>query len=153
MGRNLELDWEKIKEEEQYDGYYAIVTSEMDMEPAEIRNIYRGLIRIEHTFKVTKSELEARPVYLWPTEHIKAHFTVCYTALCLLKIMMSILGNEYSAEAILDSLRKCTVSELVDGYWQTNYYDEVLKKISELMDIEFNTRFRTRENLRRFLKY
>ncbi len=153
MGRNLELDWEKIKEEEQYDGYYAIVTSEMDMEPAEIRNIYRGLIRIEHTFKITKSELEARPVYLWTTEHIKAHFTVCYTALCLLKIMMSILGNEYSAEAILDSLRKCTVSELVDGYWQTNYYDEVLKKISELMDIEFNTRFRTRENLRRFLKY
>lgn len=153
MGRNLELDLEKIEEEEKYDGYYAIVTSEMGMEPAQIRNIYRGLIRIEHTFKITKSELEARPIYLWSTEHIKAHFTVCYTALCLLKILMNMLGDKYSAESILNSLRQCTVSELVDGYWQTNYYDEVLKSISELMDIEFNKRFRTRESLRRFLKY
>lgn len=152
-GRNLLLDTDKIAEEEKYDGFYAIVTSEMDMSAEEIRNIYRGLIRIEHTFKITKSELEARPIYLWTTNHIRAHFTVCYTALCILKILMKMLDEKYSAENILHSLRKCTVSELTGGYWQANYYDEVLQAISEKLDLEFNKRYRTRDQLRRFLKY
>ena len=60
----LSLDLDKIAEEEKYDGYYAIVTSEMDKTDDEIIDIYRGLWRIEETFKVTKSELEARHVYL-----------------------------------------------------------------------------------------
>ena len=152
-GKNLQLDIEKILEEEKYDGYYSIVTSEMKMKPLEIRNIYRGLIRIEHTFKITKSELDARPIYLWTTEHIRAHFTVCYTALCLLKILMNMLGDSIPAENILSSLRKCTVSELVGGYWQTNYYDETLQTIAGKLDLQLNTRYRTREQLRRFLKY
>ena len=115
-GKNLQLDIDKIQEEEKYDGYYSIVTSEIKMPPEQIRDIYRGLIRIEHTFKITKSELDTRPIYLWTTDHIKAHFTICYTALCLLKILMNLLGDKYSAETILKSLRKCTVSELTGGY-------------------------------------
>ncbi|MBR3142345.1 MAG: IS1634 family transposase [Clostridiales bacterium] len=152
-GKNLQLDIEKILEEEKYDGYYAIVTSEMNMKPEEIRDIYRGLIRIEHTFKITKSELDARPIYLWTTEHIRAHFTVCYTALCLLKILMNMLDDSIPAEQILSSLRKCTVSELVGGYWQTNYYDETLQHIASKLGLQLNTRFRTKDQLRRFLKY
>lgn len=152
-GRNLQLDIEKILEEEKYDGYYSIVTSEMNMTAEEMRDIYRGLIRIEHTFKITKSELDARPIYLWTTEHIRAHFTVCYTALCLLKIMMNMLDDSIPAEHILDSLRKCTVSEMAGGYWQTNYYDETLQAIASKLDLQLNTRYRTREQLRRLLKY
>lgn len=152
-GRNLHLDEDKIAEEEKYDGFYAIVSSEMNMKPEEMRNIYRGLIRIEHTFKITKSELEARPIYLWTNDHIKAHFTVCYTALCVLKILLNILGEAYPAEQVLNSLRKCTVSELTGGYWQTNYYDEILLDIADKLNIDFSKRFRTREQLRRLIKY
>ena len=152
-GKNLQLDIDKIQEEEKYDGYYSIVTSEIKMPPEQIRDIYRGLIRIEHTFKITKSELDTRPIYLWTTDHIKALFTICYTALCLLKILMNLLGDKYSAETILKSLRKCTVSELTGGYWQMNYCDETLEAISKKLNLDLNTRFRTREQIRRFLKY
>jgi len=62
--KELSLDWDKIKEEEKYDGYYAIVSSEIDKSAQEIRDIYSGLWKIEETFKITKSEFEARPVYL-----------------------------------------------------------------------------------------
>ena len=54
----------KIREEESLDGYYMLLTSEMETSDDEIIDMYRGLWRIEESFKVTKSELEARPVYV-----------------------------------------------------------------------------------------
>lgn len=152
-GRNLVLDEEKIEEEAKYDGYYAIVTSEMDMSPVRMRDIYRGLIRIEHTFRITKSEMETRPVFVWTTEHIHAHFSTCYTALCLLKFLMYQLNNEYSASKILSSLKKCNVTDLDYTYWQFTYYDDILDRISKLYNLDLRTRNRTREQLRRLLKY
>lgn len=152
-GRNLSLDYDKIAEEEKYDGYYAIVTSEMEMAPAKIRDVYRGLIRIEHTFRITKSEMETRPAYVWTTEHIKAHFSTCYAALCMLKFLMYRMDNEYTASRILDSLRKCNVTEEDSTYWQFTYYDEVLARIEKLFGIDLRTRHRTRQQLRRLLRY
>lgn len=55
-GKTLELDEEKIREQELYDGYYSIVTSELDMTDLEMRKIYRGLAQIEDTFKISTSE-------------------------------------------------------------------------------------------------
>lgn len=152
-GRNLILDLEKIEEEKKYDGYYSIVTSEMNMSAVKMRDTYRGLIRIEHTFRITKSEMETRPIYVWTTAHIEAHFSTCYTSLCLLKFLMYLLDNEYSADKILKSLRYCQVSELNNTYWQLTYNDEILEKISKLFDIDLQHRHRTREQLRRLLKY
>ena len=70
----LDIDEEKIREEEALDGYYMLLTSEMETSDDEIIDMYRGLWKIEESFKVTKSELEARPVYVWTKEHIEAHF-------------------------------------------------------------------------------
>ena len=53
---------------------YMLLTSEMETSDDEIIDMYRGLWKIEESFKVTKSELEARPVYVWTKEHIEAHF-------------------------------------------------------------------------------
>ena len=69
-GRELTLDTEKITEEEKYDGYYSVVTSELNMSDYEIRDTYRGLARIEETFKISKTEFESRPVFVWTNEHI-----------------------------------------------------------------------------------
>ena len=52
-GKSLELDLKKIEEEKKYDGYYSIVTSELNMSDTEMREVYRGLIRIEDTFNIT----------------------------------------------------------------------------------------------------
>ena len=95
-GRNLELDEEKIAEEAKYDGYYSIVTSELNLSDTEIRNIYRGLARIEDSFKVTKTFFRSRPVYVWTNEHIKAHFATCFTALVLIRLLEALLGESVS---------------------------------------------------------
>ena len=63
-GLTLSLNEEKIKELEKYDGYYAIVTSELEMSDKDLRGKYRGLWKIEETFKITKSILKSRPVYV-----------------------------------------------------------------------------------------
>ena len=86
-GKNLELDTEKILEEEKYDGYYSIVTSELDMSDEEMRRVYRGLARIEASFKVTKTCFESRPVYVRTNEHIDAHFATCFLALVLIRLL------------------------------------------------------------------
>ena len=63
-GLDLSLKEDLIKEEEKFDGYYSIVTSELKMSDMELRDKYRGLAKIEETFKITKTELETRPIYV-----------------------------------------------------------------------------------------
>ena len=82
------FDEEKLREEERFDGYYAIVTSEWKKNDQEIVEIYRGLWRIEEAFKVTKSDLEARPVYLSRHDHIEAHFLICFVALVIARLLV-----------------------------------------------------------------
>ena len=74
---------ETQREEEKFDGYYALVTSEWEKGDKEIVEIYHGLWRIEEAFKVTKSDLEASPVYVSRHDHIQAHFLICFVALVM----------------------------------------------------------------------
>ena len=106
----LDIDEEKIREEEALDGYYMLLTSEMEASDDEIIDMYRGLWRIEESFKVTKSELEARPVYVWTKEHIEAHFLICFVALTIARILENKLERKYSVGKILDSLSKAECS-------------------------------------------
>jgi len=77
-GKKPSFDFKKLKEDEKYDGYYAIVTSELDMSDGDIIDTYRGLWEIEETFKVTKGTIEARPVYVSRRDRIGAHFLTCF---------------------------------------------------------------------------
>lgn len=152
-GENLELDMEKILEEEKYDGYYSIVTSELGMSDREMRETYRGLARIEDIFKVSKSELEARPAYVWTNEHIRAHFTTCFTALVLIRLLEVRLGNRYPVGQILDAIRKYNCVQIDSNVYQFLYYDEILEACGKLMGIEFNKKYRNRLQIRRMLRY
>ena len=152
-GESLELDEEKIREEEKYDGYYSIVTSELAMSDRKMREIYRGLSRIEDTFKVSKSELEARPAYVWTNEHIRAHFTTCFTALVLIRILEAKLGNKYPTGQILEAARKYSCVQIDPNIYQFLYYDEILEACGKIMGIEFNDKYRSRLQIRRMLRY
>ena len=147
----LSLDLDKIAEEEKYDGYYAIVTSEMDKTDDEIIDIYRGLWRIEETFKVTKSELEARPVYLSRKEHIEAHFLTCYIALVLSRVLQHKLDKKYSVGKILESLSNCNCNQLENNYYVFNYYDEVLKDIGDVLNVDFSKKYRRLQDIKKIL--
>lgn len=91
-GRALELDLEAIAEAERYDGYYLIVTSETAWADGRVIDAYRELWRIEESFKATKSELAARPMYVWTPDHIEAHLLVCHVALVILRLLQLATG-------------------------------------------------------------
>lgn len=147
----LSLDEDKIAEEEKLDGYYAIVTSEMDKTDDEIIDIYRGLWKIEETFKVTKSELEARPVYVSRQQHIEAHFLTCYMALVLSRVLQHKLGKKYSVGKILDSLSKCNCSNIQENYYLFDYYDVILKDVGKVTNIDFSLKNRTLQDIKKIL--
>ena len=109
----------------------------MDKTEDEIIDIYRGLWRIEETFKVTKSELEARPVYVSRQDHIESHFLICYIALVLSRVLQHKLDKKYSVGKILESLSNCTCSNIQENYYMLNYYDNVLKDIGQVIGVDF----------------
>lgn len=139
----LDIDEAKIREEELLDGYYVLVTSETEESDDKIIDMYRGLWKIEESFKLTKSELEARPVYVWTREHIEAHFLTCFIALTLTRILEMKLDNKYSSGRIIESLSKSECSLLQQNYYHFDYYDEVLKDIGNITGIDFSKRIRT----------
>lgn len=139
----LDIDEDLIREEEALDGYYMLLTSEMDTPDDKIIDMYRGLWRIEESFKITKSELEARPVYVWTREHIEAHFLTCFIALTISRILEMKLGHKYSTGKIIDSLSRAECSLLQQNYYVFDYYDEVLKDIGNVTNIDFSKRIRT----------
>ena len=139
----LDINEELIREEEALDGYYMLLTSEMDTPDDKIIDMYRGLWRIEESFKITKSELEARPVYVWTREHIEAHFLTCFVALTISRILEMKLEHKYSTGRIIDSLSRAECSLLQQNYYVFDYYDEVLKDIGNVTNIDFSKRIRT----------
>ena len=147
----LSLDEEKIAEEEKYDGYYMIVSSEFDKTPDEIIDIYRGLWRIEETFKITKSELDARPVYVSRKDHIETHFLTCFIALALSRILQHKLNKKYSVGKILESLSKCNCFNLQQNIYQFTFFNDVLKDIGSVIGIDFSLKHRTLQNIKKNL--
>ena len=152
-GKVLTLDSAKIEEEEKYDGYYSIVTSELEMSDEEMRNIYRGLAKIEDSFKVTKTYFESRPVYVRTNEHIDAHFATCFLALVLIRLLEIKLERKYPVGRIISSLKKYTCVHLDSNTWQFTYYDEVIKACQEVFDVNLDSKYRTQQEIQRLLKY
>jgi hypothetical protein len=130
------FDETKLREEEKWDGYYAIVTSELNRTDDEIIEIYRGLWRIEESFKVTKSDLEARPVYVTREDHIQAHFLICFIALVILRLLQKRLDNEFSISQIVNSLSKTQCVHMKENHYLLCYRDTVIDSLKQKMDID-----------------
>ena len=77
----------KLEKYKETTGFYSIVTSEIEEDDKEIINRYHGLSRIEDSFRIIKSDLEGRPIFVWTEEHIKAHFLICFIALTIIRII------------------------------------------------------------------
>jgi len=118
-----------------------------------MRDIYRGLIHIEDTFKLTKSELDTRPIFVYTNEHIEAHFTTCFTALVLIRLLEKRLDEKYPVGQILDSLRKYNAALFDKNLYTFTYYDPILDDIARAFDITLNLKKRKRDSIRRLLKY
>ena len=126
----------KLKEDEKWDGYYAIVTSELDKTDSEIIEIYRGLWKIEESFKLTKSDLEARPVFVTREDHIQAHFLICFIALVILRMLQKRLDNKFSAAYIVESLRKSQCIHMKENHYLLYHRDSVIDAIKDKMGVD-----------------
>ncbi|MGD1822092.1 MAG: IS1634 family transposase [Pleomorphochaeta sp.] len=164
--KNILFDYDKLKEEEKYDGYYAIATNVIGLKKGErpfrdkskftydgflklnkpvtnrdILDMYKGLWKIEETFKVTKSQLKTRPVYVSTIEHIKAHFLTCYVALVILRLIEYRLDWKYSSKKITKTLKLASGTLIESGYYAFNHYDDVLEDIGNDLDIDFSKKY------------
>jgi hypothetical protein len=131
------FDFAKLEEEERYDGYYAIVTSEMHMSKERIVDTYRGLWEIEESFRITKGELEARPVYVRLKDRIEAHFLTCFIALTILRILKKNTGHAYSAEKITDCLNRISCSNERDNLYLFDYRSGISDALGAATGIDF----------------
>ena len=147
----LELDFEKVKEEEKLDGYYAIVTNEIELSNKKIVEIYRGLWKIEESFRITKSDLETRPVYVSRKDHINAHFLTCFIALTIARIVENRLNGKYSVSSILESLNKASCSHVDKNYYVFNYYDEILEDIGKEFNVDYSKKFMNLREIKNIL--
>ena len=139
----LEFDEERLAAEEACDGYYCIVTSETEMPDSDVIEAYRGLWRIEESFKVTKSDLETRPVYVSREEHIEAHFLTCYVALCILRIIQAATGGKYSARVIADELSAMCGTHLEGNWWRFDHRSDASDDLCRMAGVDL-----TRQNMR-----
>lgn len=141
--KSMCLDFFKLDQEEKYDGYYAIVTSELKMPNGDIIDTYRGLWEIEETFKLAKSTIEARPVYVSREDRIGAHFFICFIALVIIRLIGKITNRKYSAEKIIACLNQISCSNEQDNLYLFNYRNEISDAIGDALGIDF-----TRKRLR-----
>ena len=142
-GKKPIFDEGKLREEEKFDGYYAIVTSELNKSDSEIIEIYRGLWRIEESFKVSKTDLKTRPVFLSRQDRIESHFLICFIALTIIRILQHKLGGKYSAARILDSLSKIACSNIEENIYLFDYEDEVTKGVGKELGLDFSRKYMT----------
>lgn len=115
------LNKAKIDEDMNFAGYNLLVSSEINKSALDIYNTYHGLRRIEESFRVMKTYLEARPVYLQKVESIYGHFTICYLALTLLRLLeLKVFKNELPISQLIDFVRKYSITETPEGSFINN---------------------------------
>lgn len=150
---DLSLNLTKIQEEEKFDGYYSIVTSEKNMSDKQIRDVYKGLWKIEETFKVTKSELETRPVFVWSDESIESHFLSCFVSLLIVRLLEKLTKNKYSIEKIIESLRKYESTKIEHDIYLQNFRNEIIKDFERIFDINLSKKYLKLSEIRKKLDF
>jgi transposase len=113
--------------------------------------MYRGLWKIEEAFRVTKSDLEARPVYVSREDHIQAHFLTCFVALVIARILEMKMDRRYSIGKMLESLDKSECTLIKANLYLFDYFDNVLEDIGNKFDIDFSIRSRTLGDIKKIL--
>jgi len=113
-------------------GYNLLVTSELGMSDGDMYSVYHNLWRIEESFRIMKSDLDARPVFLQKEETIKGHFLICYLAVLLERILQfKVLGNKYSASEIFRFMKDFRVAKGENKYTNITMYTDLVEDLSQ----------------------
>jgi transposase len=132
---------EKYERDLSLDGYYTIVTNNLDLHPFDIIKHYRQLSKIEESFKVTKTDLEGRPIYVWTESHIKGHFLTCYLALLFYRILQHKLDNKYPVHQIKEAIKTANCIEIAQGIYKMIPSTPLFYELSKHMNKDFGYEF------------
>ena len=137
----IEIDQAKIDEDLKYAGYNLLVTSELGMDPLQVYHTYHNLWKIEESFRLTKSYLDARPAFVQKKETIYGHFLICYLSLFLLRVLeIKVFKNQINSYDLIDFIRDFRVVNKGDGSYinisRNQTVNEKVKKATGLTNLD-----------------
>ena len=147
------LDEDKIAEEAQYDGFYAVCTDLLDDEVGDILKVSEGRWQIEECFRIMKTDFSARPVYLREENRIKAHFLICFLALTLYRYLEKKLELKYTCEELLGTLKAMNFAEIQDqGFIPLYKREAITDDLHEASGFRTDYQFITKSKMRTIQK-
>jgi transposase len=152
------FDMDKLLEDEKYDGYYAIVTNLFNegnhygkFDDDAIIDIYHGLWRIEDNFRVSKSDLEARPIYLSRKERINAHFLICFICMVIIQLIRKRTDYRHSPAKLIEAMNKISCSNEDGNLYLFDYRSNISDHLGEAFNLDFSKKRLTRSDIKKFL--
>lgn len=133
--------------------YYFIVTSEENLTDLQLRDIYHGLSKIEETFKITKSEFNARPINVRLEDHIDAHFLICFISLVIIRILQAESNNRYSLKQLLEKIKNFKCTHTTGNLYKFIGYKPEIQYLNRKLLLALDMKYDTRENIKKILKY
>ena len=141
--KEIDLDYEKIENDKKYDGYFCLVTSELDMSNSDMHKNYNGLSRIEETFRISKTDILARPIYLSTDVHIKAHFRICYLSILILRLLENKLKDSLSIERMIKAIKNANLVFLNRGIIHLTFSNALKEFNEDLNKLTLNDNYET----------
>ena len=151
----VELNESAIEKAKQLAGYNMIVTSETRMPASEIYAAYHNLWRIEESFRMMKSQLDARPVYLQKEDTITGHFLICYLVVLLTRLLqIYVLNDKYCTEEIFDFIRDYRVAQVSERkYINLTRRSSFIKDLTALTGLPLTSYFLGNEDINKMLRH
>ena len=147
------IDYEKIKEEEKYDGMYAICTDLLDDDVSDLIHVSEGRWQIENCFRILKTEFSARPVYVRNDDRIKAHFLVCFLALLIFRLLEKKLDKKYTCSEILDTLKEMNFADIEEqGYMPLYSRTKLTDALHEVCNFRTDYQFISKRKMKTIQK-
>jgi len=148
------INQEAIDKDLKYAGYNLLVTSEIEMSDPDIYSTYHNLWRIEESFKVMKSDLDAQPVFVQKEDTIKGHFLICYIAVLLERIFQfKVLGNKYPTSDIFNFIKNFKVTKADTKYINTTTSSSFITELSEKLKLPLTNYFLTETQIKSILNH
>lgn len=147
------IDENIVNEEAKYDGFYAVTTDLFDASVEEVLSISEKRWEIEESFRIMKTDFEARPVYLQREDRIKAHFLICFIALLVYRVLEKKLEGKYTTEQILSTLRDYQFLKIIgEGYIPTYTRTILTDKLHDVFGFRTDYEINSTDKIRGIIK-
>lgn len=148
------INQDAIDKDLKFAGYNLLVTSEIEMNDRDIYNTYHNLWRIEESFRVMKSDLDAQPIFLQKEDTIKGHFLICYITVLLERIFQfKVLGEKYSTSEIFNFIKNFKATKAETKYINTTTSSSFINELSEKLKLPLTNYFLTETQIKSILNH